>query len=201
MLKKVVVLMFVCLWAFPAKAGVTEARAWADNIANQLLSSFNIADKYDRYDALDKIIDDNLDTDFISKFVAGKYWRVMKPEQKTQYQKVFRDYIMATYKTLPLQFKETIKYTVNSCVKGAKEGEYILDSDVMVPDFDEPMKLVLSLKEKGNSFVLFDVKINGASQLIVYRDLITKMVAEAYEDINWFIEDLQKATDKMVTQL
>ena len=90
---------------------------------------------------------------------------------------------------------------MNSCVKGAKEGEYILDSDVMVPDFDEPMKLVLSLKEKGNSFVLFDVKINGASQLIVYRDLITKMVAEAYEDINWFIEDLQKATDKMVTQL
>ncbi len=196
MIKKLCVLLMFCCVSMPAKAGVTEARAWADNIANQLLNSFSIEDKYDRYDALDQIIQDNLDTDFISQFVAGKYWRTMKPNEKTEYQKVFRDYILATYKTLPLKFEGAVQYSITSCVAGAKTGEYVLDSQVQVPSLDKPMQLELYIRERANSFALYDIKISGVSQLIVYRDMITKMIVDADDEISWFIEDLQKETDK-----
>ena len=43
------------------------------------------------------LLREGFDMDFIGRFVLGKYWREMSPEQRTEYLEVFSEYVLQTY--------------------------------------------------------------------------------------------------------
>mgnify|MGYP002539932799 FL=1 len=59
-----------------------EAQAWADEKGRLLLTTFREPDLALRYETLDKLFLEHIDLEYISKFIMGKYWKTMTPDQR-----------------------------------------------------------------------------------------------------------------------
>lgn len=202
--KKYLQLIIVCLsLAFPQVAGASEigaaeARSWAQDRGNLLLTTFQEKNLAVKYKKLDELFLKYVDLDYISKFVIGKHWREMTSEQQRQYQSLFKRYALGVYKSFPLTFEEEIKFE-------------ILNADVQ-PDYTDvaaqidlgrnfsdasqsPKKInVVFRLKKNNGIKLVDIKLAESSLILSYRNRFYQMVADADGDMTWFLEDLETVT-------
>ena len=46
---------------------------------------------------LRRLLNDHFDVDFISRFVLARFWRTASDEEKTEFRRVFEDYLIAAY--------------------------------------------------------------------------------------------------------
>ena len=54
----------------------------------------------------------DVDLDYVGKFVVGKYWRQMTPEQRERYIPLFKRYSLSLYKNFPLSFDFKINFKI-----------------------------------------------------------------------------------------
>ncbi len=202
--KKYLQLIIVCLsLAFPQVAsaseiGAAEARSWAQDRGNLLLTTFQEKNLAVKYKKLDELFLKYVDLDYISKFVIGKHWREMTSEQQRQYQSLFKRYALGVYKSFPLTFEEEIKFEI---LNADVQPDYTdvaaqIDLGRNFSDASQPPKkinVVFRLK-KNNGIKLVDIKLAESSLILSYRNRFYQMVADADGDMTWFLEDLETVT-------
>lgn len=54
----------------------------------------------------------DVDLEYVGKFVVGKYWRQMTPEQRERYIPLFKRYSLSLYKNFPLSFDFKINFKI-----------------------------------------------------------------------------------------
>ena len=62
-----------------------EAKIWANTKGQELLQALSESDPISKYSKLDKMLTEDVNLDYISKFVIGKYARLMNREQQARY--------------------------------------------------------------------------------------------------------------------
>lgn len=186
----------------------TEARLWANTKGNELLQALALTDAQQKFSALDKMMTEDVNLDYVAKFVIGKYMRLMTGEQKQKYIDLFRRYVLSLYKKSNFNFDssginfsiesvtEYAKYTNVSCLVDASEAL----NGIKIEKIPVKFKLI---RGDDNRVQAVDVEISNVSMVIEYRKRFYQMIIEEQGDINLFLEkfeDKVKANEEIIAQ-
>ena len=177
-----------------ASVSKVDAKAWVNDKGRELLDTFNEPNLAEKYRRLDKLFVEYVDLDYISKFVVGKYWRQMSPEQQKRYQEIFKRYALGVYKGFPLSFEQKINFDVNS-VQSEKDYTDVTTSIVLEEKKDnqqpQTFLVVFRLVEVEGGYKIIDLKFAESSLILSYRSRFYELFANDDGDIEWFLEDLE----------
>ena len=167
-----------------------QAKSWAEQKGEQILQILSAPSSAQKYAELDTILAQDIDLDHAAKFVVGKYWRQMTPEQQTEYVPLFKRYVSALYKSVPLDIQtDSIHFQIDKAVETPNGIE------VHCTIFAEQLEKAFILTDANNHIQVRDLKVAESSMLRSYRDRFYKMIHEdSDDDITWFLEDLTAVT-------
>lgn len=110
----------------------------------------------------------------IARFVLGRYWRVATPDERTQYTKVFEDYIVELYSSRFQNYGgETLK--VNAAYRD-DDGAFV-SSSLLRPS-GPPVKVDWKLRPATPSFKIVDIVVEGVSMSVTQRDDFAAAIQE-----------------------
>lgn len=170
-----------------------EAQAWADEKGRLLLTTFREPDLALRYETLDKLFLEHIDLEYISKFIMGKYWKTMTPDQRQTYRELFRRYALGIYKTFPLDFASSLTYKVTGV---SVRGDFTTVQAVVHVTLDDKLEpqdinLYFRLHKQNGKIKLVDITMEQSSLILAYRNRFYEMIAADDGDMEWFLEDLE----------
>lgn len=188
-----------CVYADEIAVPSNEARQWANSKGQELLQTLSLSDPVEKYAKLDKMMTEDVNLQYISKFVIGKYAKLMNAEQKKRYNELFPRYAKSLYKQTKLNFDASaIKFSIDSV---SEHSMFTIVSCIVDPgDLLDgvkiqkiPVKFKL-IRGANNRIQAVDVEISDVSMVIEYRKRFYQMLQEDREDIDWFLE---KFSDKV----
>ena len=113
-----------------------------------------------------KLLTTDFDVPEIARFVLGRYWRVATPEERTEYTKLFEDYIVNIYAARFQEYNgEQLK--VNNAFR---DDDGALVSSQIVRSSGPPVKVDWKLRTAAPSFKIVDVMVEGVSMSVTQRD-------------------------------
>lgn len=123
---------------------------------------------------LTKIFDQEIDTAWIGKFVLGRYNRTITPQQKTEFLKLYRKFLLDAY--VP-KFKEYTGETFKiTGAQAGQRGDYLVQTKIFRPQ-GEPVLVDYRLKPAGGSFKVIDIIAEGVSTLNTHRSEFGSIIA------------------------
>lgn len=191
----------LCTFVTVAKAAPVEeqqAVSWAEQTGQQLIAALGNPDLQSKYHTLDKMFGSDVDTTYIAKFVIGKYWKLFNPEQKQSYLSLFNRYVLSLYKNYPLDFDtDGIDFEITSARINGKFTDVFCKVDLPENLSSENLNYIMlefKIAQTDGKIKIYDLKIGESSLLLTYRNRFYTMMAEADEDVSWFLEDLEMLT-------
>jgi phospholipid transport system substrate-binding protein len=179
-----------------------QAKSWAEQKGEQILQILSAPSSAQKYAELDTILAQDIDLDHAAKFVVGKYWRQMTPEQQAEYVPLFKRYVSALYKSVPLDIKtDSIRFQIDKTAQTSAGTE--VWCTIFAPQIEEMadeksqggIKVLFILTDANGHVQVRDLKVEESSLLLSYRDRFYKMIHEdSDDDMTWFLEDLTTVT-------
>ena len=121
----------------------------------------------------------------------------MTAEQKEQYRALFRRYALALYKGFPLNFGEQLNFKVGQITPAPEHTvvQILINLPGSSPQqsgSEIAVEFLISRNKEQTRII--DLKLGESSLILSYRSRFYEMVAEADDDIGWFLEDLETVT-------
>ena len=204
---QLIIFCFACFSESALAAGKitsSEAETWANQKGRQLLDTFSEPDVETKYAKLDEMFLNDVDLDYIGKFVVGKYWRQMTPEQRERYIPLFKRYSLSLYKNFPLSFD----FNINFKVAGVKLEKNYADVtvDISIDGRQQPCqpakKILVGFRihKVDGKLKIIDLKLAESSLILSYRGRFYEMLRNSDDEIEWFLEDLELITSSAEQQ-
>lgn len=203
MLKKLRFIWCLMLFCFAVTAradGVVvnsaDARIWANEKGQELIQTLALADPISKFAKLDKMMIEDVNLDYISKFVIGKYARLLNAEQKQKYDDLFRRYVLSLYKQASFEFDAN---KVDFSIQSITEYEKFTDVSCLVDPGNIsknvkiekiPVKFKL-IRGEGNRIQAVDLEISKVSMVIEYRKRFYQMIQSDGGHMETFLEKLE----------
>ena len=138
------------------------------------------------------VLRDDFAMEKIGRFAAGKFWREMSDEQKTQYQTLFEEWILKTYS---IRFGGYAGETVN-VQKTIKAGQ----SDVFVRtqitnSNGRALKVDWRVRRIDDRLKIIDVVVEGVSMLVTQKAEFNAVLRQ--RGVDGLIDILRSQLDRM----
>lgn len=117
------------------------------------------------YPIIDKILVPHIDWDAMAHWVVGRNaWDRSTQAQRVRFSKEFKDLLVRTYaSTLRAYNNQTIEYLP---IRGGIEGKNrVLVASLIKENGREPIKVTYRMALKGNTWLVYDISIEGVSLL------------------------------------
>lgn len=125
----------------------------------------------------------------ISRFVMGRYWRQLSDEQKTRYNALFEDYLVATYAGRFNEYSgETFKVMEE---KPSGEKATLVTTKVFRPQGVEVI-VGWQVVPRDGDFRIVDVIIEGISMSLTQRSDFASAIQANGGSIDGFLDTLEK---------
>jgi phospholipid transport system substrate-binding protein len=112
----------------------------------------------------------------MTALAVGKHWKQATPEQKTALSDEFRTLLTRTYFSTMLRYRDA-KINVKPEPLLANEGkEATVKSDVVVGNAQQPVLIDYVLYHTDGGWKIFNVSVEGASLVTVYRNQFSEEV-------------------------
>ena len=166
-----------------------DAQKFVENISNKALkviTNKKLSDM-DKEERLVNIFERSVDTKWVAKFVTGRYWREFSDEQKKEYLKSYKDFLISSY--IP-KFKE---YTNQKILfdKSTKEdtNDYLVET--RITQVNQPSIKVSYKVKRGDDgkFIVYDIIAEGVSLITTQRSEFTSILSR--KNIDYLIEKLK----------
>lgn len=200
-LQLIISFLFLTTAVLPCKAAAVaagEAEAWVNQTGYRLIEALSDPNIETKHRVLDEMFENNVDTEYMARFVLSKYWKRLDDAQKETYLKLFKRYCLSLYKSYPLDFDLTgLDFDV---VSSKAVGQYTdISCRVDLPekfrtDSLKSINVTFKLSKDGDMIKIVDLKIGESSLLLTYRNRFVKMVQDVDEELDWFLEDLNDLT-------
>ena len=119
---------------------------------------------------VEKIILPRFDFARMTALAVGKYWRTATPEQKTALSDEFRILLTRTYYTTMLRYRN-VKVNIASDVLLENDGKQAtVKTSVIINAGQQPVKIDYVLYNTEKGWQVFNVVVEGASLVTVYRN-------------------------------
>jgi len=106
------------------------------------------------------------DLDFIGRFVAGRYYREMTPDQQADYQRLFGDFVLRTYAGR-LGGYSGEKFAVVAA-RPAGQQDVLVQSRIERPS-GPPIGAEWRVRSISGAFKIIDVAVEGVSMAVTQR--------------------------------
>jgi phospholipid transport system substrate-binding protein len=168
--------LILCV-AGPAFAGSKDgAKQFADTLGKQGLQTINNASLSDeqKRTTLRTLFDQNVDIDWIAKFVLGRYWRTATPAQQEAYLAAYKDFLVKNYTTDFQNFQHST-FQVTQVRDGNQAGEYVITMTIKRPQ-QEDVHMDFRIREKDGGYRVYDIIVEGVSLLTSQRSEFASVV-------------------------
>jgi phospholipid transport system substrate-binding protein len=106
------------------------------------------------------------DLDFIGRFVAGRYFREMTPDQQADYQRLFGDFLVKTYSGR-LGGYSGEQFSVVA-TRAAGQQDVLVQSRIDRPS-GQPIGAEWRVRTIGGAYKIIDVTVEGVSMAVTQR--------------------------------
>lgn len=169
MFKKIITVIAVAIAASSSSAHAldcSEPKAYVDSVKTDVLNVLSSQDSDAQKQAkLDSTFRQVADIDFMAKFVLGRNYSQLTPEQQAQYSKVYADYLTASYVQ---RFREYNGETVVVNAVKPVNNDFVVDTTINRPS-KAPVDVSYRLRKEGGCFKISDIVAEGVSLINTQR--------------------------------
>lgn len=187
--------------ATPALAGVeSEARQFIDQLARDTVAV--VADRQASADVrsarLRDLLERGFDTEVISRFVLGRYWRDASEAERRQFVALFRDYTVASYARRFENYAGQRLEVLDARDQGGTRGSIkVLVSTRLLRPGGEPVKVDWRVRQSPNGWRIYDVVVEGVSMVLTQRSEFSAVIQRGGGSIQGLMEQLRARTAQL----
>ena len=179
-IKKSVFVLPVLVFVFSVSAEENPAKLVQDT--SETVRAILVKENGSNTDAVrtevQQVIYPRFDFNRMTALAVGKYWKQATPEQKTALSDEFRTLLTRTYFSTMLRYRDA-KLNVKPDTLLANEGkEATVKSDVVVGNAQQPVQIDYVLYNTDGGWKVFNVSVEGASLVTVYRNQFSEEVSK-----------------------
>jgi phospholipid transport system substrate-binding protein len=142
-----------------------------------------------------EIIDLAIDPDWISRFVLGKNYKNISEENKIEFVKTYREFMINTYGP-KFQNYNGKKFDVIDISE--QNSFYIAKAEFLPKDSNTAISVSFRVKERNNKLVILDFIAEGVSLIETQRSEFNSAISQ--KGIDNFLKDLKARTEKLKNQ-
>ena len=192
-MKKLFALLFFTLFCTQAQAAVNAQEAenfikktTQQGIEELINANVSEAEKKTRFT---KLFNDDLDLDFIGKFVLGRYWKTATPQQRTDFIDVYRKLNIQTWSERFNEFKG--KHFEFLGTENSKSADQIFVNTQVPMEEGAPASVKWRVKETNGHMRIVDIIIENVSLAQTARSEYTAYIKKSPNGIDGLIKDLR----------
>jgi len=161
-------LLALCLAAGTAVAAADPAQTVMDlgNRTLQLLSQKQLPAS-ERQSQFRELWRQGFDGNYISRAIAGPYWRSANEQQRQNFVKTLEDYIVRVYSQ---RFEQYSGEQFKVLKATPQRDEALVNSQIIRPNGGPPVKVDWRLRKEGSDYKIVDVIVEGISMVTTQRD-------------------------------
>ena len=189
-------LSFFLVFAFKAKASQLEVaedliRSVSSNAIEILSSEENNEDE--KFEAFRILLDENVNTNLIAKFVIKKYWKDLTSKQQKEFTNLFKIYIIKSYSLKLNSYSGEIISITGS--KKLNEKYILVNSKVSKEEQNTGIEVDWRVKIEDEKMKIVDLVIEGISLAVAQRAEFTSIMENNNGDIEVLLLKLQNFID------
>ena len=136
-----------------------------------------------------KLLQDSFDMETIGRFALGRYWRTATPEQRKEYQKLFREMVVQVYSERFRDYEGQHVETRSFRIDG--DNDTIVTSFI-VPQDGAEIQVDWRVRYKNSHYQIVDVVVEGVSMSVTQRSDFSSVIQRGGGDIQVLISHLKK---------
>ena len=169
-----------------------DAEKFVDMMASDAITFLGNADlaDTDKEKHFSELLNRSFDMATIGRFALGKYWRLASPEQRDEYQKLFREMIVEVYSR---RFGEYDGQNLD--IRGSRAGQKddVTVNSVIVPQGSgQDVKVDWRLRKKNGQYKVIDVVVEGVSMALTQRSDFSSVIQRGGGEVSVLIEHLRE---------
>lgn len=151
----------------------------AESLVEQLVARiFEIVaqDGLDEHSAmvtLTSVVEERADLTLLGRLILGRHWRLASPEQRAEYDRLFRDYMLDAFvrRLRPYAGAEVGAIDERFRIEGSRAAsrhDVVVRSRLMPPS-SPPLRVDWRVRERGGDARIIDLVVEGVSLLVSHR--------------------------------
>jgi len=136
-----------------------------------------------------KLFTENLDLDFIGKYVLGRYWRMATAKQKKEFIELYKEFNIKTWSKRFDEFKG--KRFVFEGVTSANNPNQVFVNTSVPMDEGKPASVRWRVNEVNGKLKIIDIIIENVSLAQTARNEYTSFIAKSPKGIEELLESLR----------
>jgi len=196
-MKKLLTLLFFAFLMISSNAradiDASKAENFIKNVTSQgieelINSDVSEAEKKARFT---KLFNEDLDLDFIGKFVLGRYWRTATPKQRKEFIDVYRKLNIQAWSERFNEFKgRHFEFLGTEKAKSKDNDQVYVNTQVPMPE-GAPASVKWRVKETNGKMRIVDIIIENVSLAITAQKEYTSYIQKSPNGIDGLISDLK----------
>jgi phospholipid transport system substrate-binding protein len=193
---KIFINLFLLLLLFCGKAFAQNdhIKLFVENIGNEIVKVANNKTLKDaqKKSAIIKIIDQNIDSQWISRFVLGSHYKTIDEAKKAKFAELYRQFMIETYGP---KFNS---YNGKSFVVNKIEDQknfFLAKANFYPQGTNNPISIDFRIKEKNQKLFVVDFIAEGVSLLETQRSEFDSAITNL--GIDKFLNDLESKTQQL----
>lgn len=198
-MKKLYLFIFTLFsFASIAKADIDAAKAtqMIENVTKEgiekIINSNQSQEEKDK--TFRKLFTENLDLDFIGKYVLGRYWRIATPAQKKEFIDLYRELNVQTWSKRFDEFKgKTFIFEGSSPANNP--NQIFVDTKVPMTE-GAPATVKWRVKDTNGKLKVIDIIVENVSLAQTARNEYTSFIAKSPKKVEGLLENLRTKVKK-----
>ncbi len=193
-MKKILLLVLsaVC-FAQMAYADIDGAKATAmvENLTKEGIEKIinSTSTQEEKNKVFKQLFTENLDLDFIGKYVLGRYWRTSTAQQRKEFIDLYKEFNVQTWSKRFDEFKGK-KFVFNGTGSANNPNQIYVKTSVPVPD-GQPIDVKWRVYEHNGKLKIIDIIIENVSLAQTARNEYTSYIAKSPKGVEGLLENLR----------
>lgn len=175
-----------------ALAAPADARAFIDGLSQEALtiirSDMPVAERQKRFRELFLRA---FDVASIGRFVIGRHWQRLSPDEQKQYLELFGDYVAAIYADQFSSYRGQNFRTLGA--RAVAEGESVVPAQIERDG--PPIRMDFRVRDVGGAYRITDVAVENVSLIVTKRDEFSSVIYG--EGVGGVMRRMQAALDNI----
>ncbi len=133
---------------------------------------------------------ENLDLDFIGKYVLGRYWRTATPAQKKEFIELYKEFNVRTWSERFDEFKGK-EFVFEGTSAANNPNQVFVDTNVPMPE-GKPASVKWRVSDINGKLKIIDIIIENVSLAQTARNEYTSFIAKSPKGIDGLLENLRE---------
>lgn len=181
-MKRFIAFFIVCLTCIVSSSGFADdkkdASKFVDNLGRQALAV--ITDKAKTKEAknasLEKLFVDNVDIEWMGKFVVGRNWKSATDEQKKLYLTNYKTFLVSHYTSNFAEFTDA-DFEVTRVIPDGNAGN-IVTMRIKRPQSEDVIAEYTVRKGDKGSLMVYDITVEGVSLITTQRSDFSSVISQ-----------------------